>query len=211
MRQSIVELVESARTEIKLRDGNAAWTALTVTRHQLERKNSFSHPAYYHGPASPLAHRAGAQLGIRDAIVVTRQMRTNLPDVFAAGDCVETYHRLLGRPTYISLGTIAHKQGRVAGENAVGGDRAYAGALGTQSLKVFELAVACTGLRDREARDGHFDPLTVSTQVNDHKSYYPGAVPLHIHMTGDVSSGRLLGAQIAGNRKAEISKRIDKL
>ena len=115
-------------------------------------------------PASSLAHRAGAQLGIREAIVVTRQMRTNVPDVFAAGDCVETYHRLLRRPTYISLGTIAHKQGRVAGENAVGGDRAYAGAVGTQSLKVFDLAVVCTGLGDREARAEGFNPLTVASR-----------------------------------------------
>jgi NADPH-dependent 2,4-dienoyl-CoA reductase/sulfur reductase-like enzyme len=107
-------------------------------------------------PDSSLARRAGAQTGIRDAMVVTRQMRTNLPDVFAAGDCVETYHHLLRRPTYISLGTIAHKQGRVAGENAVGGDRAYAGALGTQSLKVFDLAIACTGLRDRDASAASF-------------------------------------------------------
>jgi NADPH-dependent 2,4-dienoyl-CoA reductase/sulfur reductase-like enzyme len=160
-------------------------------------------------PDSSLAHRAGAQLGVRGAIVVTREMRTNLPDVFAAGDCVETYHRLLGRPTYISLGTIAHKQGRVAGENAVGGARSYAGALGTQSLKVFDLAIACTGVRDHEARGAGFDPLTVSTRPNDHKAYYPGAAPLDIRMTGDLRTGRLLGAQIAGNRKAEISKRID--
>jgi NADPH-dependent 2,4-dienoyl-CoA reductase/sulfur reductase-like enzyme len=160
-------------------------------------------------PNSSLARRAGAQTGLRDAIVVTRQMRTNLPDVLAAGDCVETYHRLLGRTTYISLGTIAHKQGRVAGENAVGGDRAYPGALGTQSLKVFDLAITCTGLRDRDARAAGFDPLTISIQANDHKIYYPGAVPLQIRMTGDIDSGRLLGAQIAGSRKAEISKRID--
>lgn len=160
-------------------------------------------------PASSLARRAGAQTGVRDAIVVTRQMRTNLPDVFAAGDCVETYHRLLRRPTYISLGTIAHKQGRVAGENAVGRDRAYAGAVGTQSLKVFNLAVVCTGIRDREARAEGFDPLTVASSANDHKAYYPGAAPLHMRMTGDLSSGRLLGAQIIGDRKAEISKRID--
>lgn len=160
-------------------------------------------------PDSSLARRAGAQTGVRGAIAVTRQMRTNLSDVFAAGDCVETYHRLLRRPTYISLGTIAHKQGRVAGENAVGGDRAYAGALGTQSLKVFDLAIACSGLHDRGARAAGFDPLTISTEANDHKIYYPGAVPLHLRMTGDIGSGRLLGAQIVGNRKAEISKRID--
>ena len=160
-------------------------------------------------PETSLAGRAGAQLGVREAIAVTRQMRTNLPEVFAAGDCVETYHRLLKRPTYISLGTIAHKQGRVAGENAIGGDRAYAGTLGTQSLKVFELAVVCTGLRDREAQAEGFNPLTVPSSANDHKAYYPGATSLHMRVTGDLSSGHLIGAQIVGDRKAEISKRID--
>lgn len=160
-------------------------------------------------PNSDLAHRAGAKLGANGAIAVTRHMQTNLPEVFAAGDCVETYHRLLGRPTYISLGTIAHKQGRVAGENAVGGDRQFAGAVGTQSLKVFNLAIARTGLLDHEARRSGFDPLTVATEANDHKAYYPGTVPLHILISGDRASGRLLGAQILGNRKAEISKRID--
>jgi NADPH-dependent 2,4-dienoyl-CoA reductase/sulfur reductase-like enzyme len=65
---------------------------------------------------SDLTHKAGVKLGANGAIAITRHMETNLPDVFAAGDCVETYHRLLDRPTYISLGTIAHKQGRVAGE-----------------------------------------------------------------------------------------------
>jgi len=100
-------------------------------------------------------------------------------------------------------------QGRVAGENAIGGDRQFAGALGTQSIKVFNLAIARTGLLDHEARSGGFDPLTAATEANDHKAYYPGAVPLHILMSGDQATGSLLGAQILGLRKAEISKRID--
>ena len=79
-------------------------------------------------PDSQLAREAGVALGIRDAIAVDRQMRTNLPGVFAAGDCVETWHRILGAPTYMPLGTTAHKQGRIAGENAVGGDREFQGA-----------------------------------------------------------------------------------
>jgi NADPH-dependent 2,4-dienoyl-CoA reductase/sulfur reductase-like enzyme len=160
-------------------------------------------------PNSDLAHSAGAKLGANGAIAITRRMETNLPDVFAAGDCVETYHRLLERPAYISLGTIAHKQGRVAGENAIGGDRQFAGAIGMQSLKVFDLAIARTGLLDHEARSGGFDPLTAATEANDHKAYYPGAVPLHILMSGDRATGSLLGAQILRLRKAEISKRID--
>ena len=160
-------------------------------------------------PDSQLGEQAGAKLGARGAIVVTRQMHTNLAEVFAAGDCVETHHRLLDAPTYISLGTIAHKQGRVAGENAIGGDRIFAGALGTQSLKVFDLAIARTGLSDRDAREAKFDPVTVGLEANDHKAYYPGATPLRVHLTGDRQTGRLLGGQILGNRRAEISKRID--
>ena len=160
-------------------------------------------------PDSELAEQAGAKLGAHGAIVVTRQMRTNLADVFVAGDCVETYHRLLDAPTYISLGTIAHKQGRVAGENAVGGDRMFAGSVGTQSLKVFDLAIARTGLSKRDALTASFDPLTADLEANDHKAYYPGAVPLRIQLMGDRRSGRLLGGQILGNRRAEISKRID--
>jgi NADPH-dependent 2,4-dienoyl-CoA reductase/sulfur reductase-like enzyme len=128
-------------------------------------------------PDTELAEQAGAKLGAEDAIVVTRQMRTNLTDVFAAGDCVETYHRLLDAPTYISLGTIAHKQGRVAGENAIGGDRTFAGALGTQSLKVFDLAIARTGLSEGDARKARFDPVTVGLEANDHKSLLPWRGP----------------------------------
>jgi NADPH-dependent 2,4-dienoyl-CoA reductase/sulfur reductase-like enzyme len=80
---------------------------------------------------SDLAAQAGAELGTKGAISVDRQMRTNLPDMFAAGDCVVTHHRLLGA-SYLPLGTTAHKQGRIAGENALGGTREFAGSLGTQ-------------------------------------------------------------------------------
>ncbi len=99
-------------------------------------------------PQTALAEAAGIALGEGQAIRVTRAMETDVPDIYAAGDCVETWHRLLERPTYLPLGSTAHKQGRVAGENAVGGRRAFAGTLGTQVVKVFDLAVARTGLRD---------------------------------------------------------------
>ena len=124
-------------------------------------------------PDSELAEQAGAKLGAQGAIVVTRQMRTNLADVFAAGDRVETHHRLLDVPTHISLGTLAHKQGRVAGKNAVGGDRAFAGALGTQSLKVFDLAIARTGFSERDARAAGFDPVTIGFEATTIKHITP--------------------------------------
>ena len=160
-------------------------------------------------PDTALAQTAGVQLGGRGAIRVTRQMETNVERVYAAGDCVETWHRLLQRPTYLPLGTTAHKQGRVAGENAVGGQRVFAGSVGTQVVKVFDLACARTGLTEEEARAAGFDPWTQEVVTWDHKRYYPGAKALHLRVTGDRRSGRLLGAQIVGHWQAEVAKRMD--
>ncbi|MGI5243133.1 FAD-dependent oxidoreductase [Dactylosporangium sp. CA-139066] len=160
-------------------------------------------------PDVELAAAAGAALGVRGAIQVDRQMRTNLPDVYAAGDCVHTYHRLLDQHVYLPLGSTAHKQGRVAGANAVGGSTVFAGSLGTQAVKVFDLVVAGTGLRDQAARDAGYAPITVASIADDHKAYYPGATPIRVRVTGDRSTGRLLGAQLLGRHGAEIAKRID--
>jgi NADPH-dependent 2,4-dienoyl-CoA reductase/sulfur reductase-like enzyme len=160
-------------------------------------------------PDTALAETAGVQLGVRGAVRVDRRMRTTVDGVYAAGDCAETWHRLLQRPAYLPLGTTAHKQGRVAGENAAGGDRTFAGTLGTQVVKIFDLAVARTGFRDQEARDAGYDPLTVETAADDHKAYYPGATRMRLRVTGDRRDGRLLGAQILGSARAQVAKRID--
>ena len=159
-------------------------------------------------PETTLAADAGAALGVKGAIAVDPGMHTNLPDVFAAGDCVITHHRLLG-VTYLPLGTTAHKQGRVAGENALGGNRQFAGSLGTQVVKIFDQAAARTGLRDHEAIAAGFDPVTVGSEADDHKAYYPGSHRITMRVTGDRATGRLLGLQLFGHRHAEIAKRID--
>ncbi|HEY5023365.1 MAG TPA: FAD-dependent oxidoreductase [Acidimicrobiales bacterium] len=159
-------------------------------------------------PDTELAVSAGAAIGQRGAIAVDRCMRTNLPHVFAAGDCVVTHHRLLGE-TYLPLGTTAHKQGRVAGENALGGNRVFAGSLGTQVVKIFDHAVARTGVRDHEAIEGGFDPVTVGAEADDHKAYYPGSHRIAMRFTGDATTGRLLGVQLFGHKHAEVAKRVD--
>ncbi len=159
-------------------------------------------------PDTTLVTEAGGRLGVKGAIAVGRDMRTNLPDVFAAGDCVTTHHRLLGE-TYLPLGTTAHKQGRVAGENAAGGDREFAGSLGTQVVKIFDQAAARTGLRDHEAKAAGFDPVTIGSEADDHKAYYPGSHRITMRFTGDRGTGKLLGVQLFGHRHAEIAKRID--
>lgn len=160
-------------------------------------------------PLTDLAESAGLKTGQRGAIQVNRKMETNVPDIYAAGDCVETWHRLLDGYTYLPLGTTAHKQGRIAGENAVGGDQEFAGSLGSQVVKVFDLAIARTGLRDAEAQGAGFKPFTVEMDTWDHKVYYPGAHKLRISVTGDAQNGRLLGAQMVGHYQGEVAKRID--
>ena len=160
-------------------------------------------------PDTRLAREAGANVGVRGAIAVDRQMRTGLPDIWAAGDCIETYQQLFDKPAYMPLGSTAHKQGRIAGDNAIGGSAEFAGSLGTQVVKVFDLAIAATGLRESVARAEGRDPLTVETSTDDHKAYYPGAHPLRLRIVGDRDSGQLLGAQILGHASAQVSKRID--
>ena len=127
-------------------------------------------------PDTSLAVSAGATPRRAGAIAVDRAMRTGLPDVYAAGDCVVTYHRLLGE-TYLPLGTTAHKQGRVAGENACGGHREFAGSLGTQVVKIFDQAAARTGLRDHEAGAAGFDPVTVACRGRRPQGLLPRQPP----------------------------------
>lgn len=159
-------------------------------------------------PDTELATSAGATLGANHAIAVDQQMRTNLERVFAAGDCAVTHHRLLGA-TYLPLGTTAHKQGRVAGENALGGEREFEGSLGTQVVKIFDKVVARTGLKDHEALSVGFSPITHAFEADDHKAYYPGSHKIAMRVTGDQSTGRLLGVQLYGHLSSEIAKRID--
>ena len=159
-------------------------------------------------PNTILLEHAGATLGAGRAVMVDEHMRTGVPHVFAAGDGVVTHHRLLG-VTYLPLGTTAHKQGRIAGENALGGSARFAGSVGTQVVKVFDLVAARTGLRDLEAAAAGYSPASTQTVADDHKRYYPQAQPINIRITGDTGTGLLLGAQLVGRLGTETAKRVD--
>lgn len=160
-------------------------------------------------PNTTIGSNAGLSTGARGALRVNRRMETDIPGIYAAGDCVETWHRVLRDYTYLPLGTTSHKQGRVAGENVAGGSREFEGSLGTQVVKVFDIAIARTGLREHEARQAGFQPFTVHSRQFDHKAYYPNAQELFLSITGERETGKLLGAQILGSWPAEVAKRID--
>ena len=86
-------------------------------------------------------------------------MRTNIPDMFAAGDCATARRYITNKDTYLPLGTTANKQGRVAGENAAGGNAKFIGIAGSAITKVFDLFIGKTGLTREEALKYGFDPI----------------------------------------------------
>jgi NADPH-dependent 2,4-dienoyl-CoA reductase/sulfur reductase-like enzyme len=160
-------------------------------------------------PNTALGQTAGISTGIKGAFKINLKMETNISDVYAAGDCVETWHRILKRYSYLPLGTIAHKQGRIAGENALGGSKEFAGTVGTQSLKIFDRVMARTGLSEKEAAKAGFNPVSADFETWDHKVYYPPAEKLSFRVTADQETKKVLGAQIFGAYQTEVSKRID--
>lgn len=159
-------------------------------------------------PAATLAGDAGAETGPAGALVVDAEMRTSLPGVWAAGDCVAPLHRVTGQPAYVPLGTTANKTGRVAGTVASGGSARFDGIVGTAVVKVFDLEVARTGLTLAEARAAGFPALVTDVVHRSRAKYYPGGSALHVRLVHG-PAGRLLGAQMVGGEGA--AHRIDVL
>ncbi len=149
-------------------------------------------------PRIDLAAAAGVTLGETGAIAVDEAMRTNLAGVFAAGDCAEARHIVSGKAVWYPLGDVANRQGRVAGVNIAGGQARFPGVLGTAIFKVFDLAVARTGLTPEQARQSGFDPVSVQARVPSRARYMPHSHPLDIWLVMDRRDGRVLGAEAVG-------------
>ena len=158
-------------------------------------------------PNAALAVAAGIPVGDSGGIVVDRRQRTPVDHVWAAGDCVESFHRVSRRGVNIALGTHANKQGRVAGTNLGGGYATFGGVLGTAITRVGDLEVARTGLNEREATAAGFEFVTATNTAKSRAHYYPGAEPVTVKLIAERGSGRLLGGQIVGGSGA--AKRID--
>jgi NADPH-dependent 2,4-dienoyl-CoA reductase/sulfur reductase-like enzyme len=158
-------------------------------------------------PNADLGARAGLPVGVSGGLVVDRRQRTPVEGVWAAGDCVETYHRVTQRPVAIALGTIANKQGRIAGINLGGGYATFPGVLGTAVTKFCGLEVGRTGLGEAEAVEAGFSPICTVITSTTRAGYYPGGGELTVKVIAERDSGRLLGAQIVGDEGA--AKRID--
>src|ERR1051325_3391088 len=161
-------------------------------------------------PNAGLAAEAGIEVGESGAIRTEAQMRTNMTNIYAAGDCCEVLHRVSGKSVWFPLGQPAVKQGWIAGANAVDVDgtasERYAGVVGTNVVKVFELEVGRTGLSEAEARDAGFDASSIESETASRAGYYPGGSKILTRLVFD-RRGRLLGAQMVG--REGVAQRID--
>ncbi len=161
-------------------------------------------------PRTKLAEEAGLEVGASGALRTDDHQRCVGADgVWAAGDCVESHHRILDRGVNIQLGTHANKQGRIAGINATGGDVAFPGVLGTAVSKICRYEVARTGISEREAAEAGIAVAEATIKATNKAAYYPGAGPIWVKLVVEPGSGRMLGGQIVGEEGA--AKRIDVL
>ena len=161
-------------------------------------------------PDTALAEKAGLPLGTTGGVITDLRMRVPGRDrVWAAGDCVESRHRITGHAIHVPLGTHANKQGRVAGINIGGGYATFPGVIGTAATKVCDLEVARTGLTEREADQAGYAYVTATVDSTSRAGYYPGAAMMTVKLIAERRTGVLLGAQILG--RIEAAKRIDAL
>ncbi len=158
-------------------------------------------------PTLQLAKDAGLEIGEAGGLLVNAQLQTSDPDIFAAGDMVEIEHRVNGKKVRIPLAGPANRQGRIAAENALGGNHPYKGAIGTSVVRVFEAVAGITGFSLKQARAAGIDADAVVVHKEHHTSYYPGAETVTTMLVYDRNSGIILGGQTAGYKGAD--KRLD--
>ena len=160
-------------------------------------------------PDTALAAAAGLKLGIRNSIAVNAQMQTSVPDIYAVGDAVQVRHFVSGEDALVSLAGPANKQARIAADNICGHPASYDGAQGSSVIKVFDMTVATTGIKEEQAaRLGlPYDKVVLSPM--SHASYYPGGRVMTIKLLFRTDTQQILGAQILGYEG--VDKRIDVL
>lgn len=158
-------------------------------------------------PENELAREAGLTLGIRGTIATNDYLQTSDPDIYAIGDAAQIPHWVTHKPVNIALAGPASKQGRLVADHIAGKPVRYRGAQGTSIVKVFDLAVASTGLNERQLKAEGIDYRSVTVHVANHAGYYPGAAQMALKLLFGAAEGTILGAQIVG--KEGVDKRID--
>ena len=158
-------------------------------------------------PNVEIAQKAGIALGASGAIRVDDHLRTNVMNIYAAGDCTEVKNIVTNKYDYIPLGTTANKQGRVAGDNASGKRSRFPGVVGTSAVKVFNLEIGRAGITEKEASRLRLPVKSVTIKGRSRAGYFPGGSSVTVKLIFDFLTGRLLGAQMIG--REGVAKRLD--
>ena len=153
-------------------------------------------------PTSQLAENAGLAMGPQRAIAVDRTLLTSEQDIYAAGDCADSYHVVTGQKTWIPLALRANRGGWAVADNISGKNVELQGVAGTAVFKVFDLQVARTGLGAGEAQKSGFEPVEAVIQGRTRAHAHPGSSTMGVQIVGDQISGRLLGVQMVGKEGA---------
>jgi NADH oxidase (H2O2-forming) len=156
-----------------------------------------------------LAKKAGIATGETRSIKANMRMETNVKDVYAAGDCVESVSMITQRPTICQLGTAAVRQAKVAGINAAGGYAVFHGVLGSSVTKLFDTEIGVTGLTEFFAKRAAVETVVGAISSKTRPEYYPGGLPIKIKIVVEKESQRLIGAQIVGGE--QVTQRINAL
>jgi len=143
----------------------------------------------------------------RGAIIIDREMRTSVSDIYSAGDCAVVYHKVMEENRYIPLGTTANKMGRLAAENLLGKRKRFVGTLGSAAIKVVDWEFARTGISQKEAEELKIDYDTKMVKAYSHPAYYPDQTPIYIKLLYDKNTKKVLGVQSAGEKGVVL--RID--
>ena len=160
-------------------------------------------------PNTDLAARAGIALGRSGGILVDRRLRTNDPDIYAGGDCVELRNLVSGENSLMALGSLANRQGRVIATNLSGGSSHFTGTVGTFCVKVFDIGVCKAGLTYRQAKETGYDPLYSVVAQPDHAHFYPNAEFIYVSLVADRKSRKILGIEAAGRHGDGVKARVD--
>ena len=143
----------------------------------------------------------------KGTILTNEYGETNLPDIYAAGDCAMVHNAITGKAAWSPMGSTANIAGRVIAQNMMGAKISYRGTLGTAVCKLPGINVGRTGLTEVQAKEEGFDPISVVTIVDEKAHYYPGAGLLAVKMIADRKTERLLGVQVVGN--GAVDKVVD--
>ena len=158
-------------------------------------------------PNSKLAETININIGKHGGIIVDEQMRTNIPNIWAAGDCVEIENLVTSQHDYFSLGSLSNRMGKVAADSIAGKHSAFKGAAGTISLKLFDDIICASGLTEKKAHKLGYETGSVIGYWTDRPDYYPEAKNLLGKLIYEKPGLRLLGLQLAG--EGEVTRYID--